>query len=158
MRYDVAERNLELWMLAVSPGTWALHFMACYLTASIWCAKVGRSAETQTSLLRMIAAYTAIALPLIAVVAVRGWRRHRLGATTPAAPPGPAEPRLAEAAPAPPPAPAAPRLDSSKPPHDDDTPEDRHRFLGWATFLLSILSAIAVCYSALAAVFLRSCT
>jgi hypothetical protein len=126
MRHDVAERNLELWMLAVSPATWALHFMGCYLTAAIWCAKAGRTASAQPTLVSAIAVYTAVALLAIAIVGARGWRRHRLG--------------------------------GEPPPHDDDTPEDRHRFLGWASFLLSALSAIAVCYSALVAVFLRSCT
>jgi hypothetical protein len=42
-------------------------------------------------------------------------------------------------------------------PHDADTPEDRHRFLGFATSLLSALSAVAVVYAALVAVFFRSC-
>jgi hypothetical protein len=42
-------------------------------------------------------------------------------------------------------------------PHDDDTPEDRHRFLGFSTFLLSGLSAVAVLYAALVAVFIGSC-
>jgi hypothetical protein len=42
-------------------------------------------------------------------------------------------------------------------PHDDDSPEDRHRFLGFATLLLSALSAVAVIYAALAAVFIGSC-
>jgi hypothetical protein len=42
-------------------------------------------------------------------------------------------------------------------PHDADTPEDRHRFLGFATLLLSALSAVATCYAALAAVFIGSC-
>jgi hypothetical protein len=42
-------------------------------------------------------------------------------------------------------------------PHDDDTPEDRHRFLGFSTLLLSALSAVAVVYAALVAVFIRSC-
>jgi hypothetical protein len=37
-----------------------------------------------------------------------------------------------------------------RPPHDADTPEDRHRFIGLATMLLSGLSIIAVVYSALA--------
>ena len=32
-------------------------------------------------------------------------------------------------------------------PHDDDTPEDRHRFLGFAALLLSALSAVAVIYA-----------
>jgi hypothetical protein len=42
-------------------------------------------------------------------------------------------------------------------PHDDDTPEDRHRFLGFSTLLLSALSAVAVLYAALVVVFFRSC-
>lgn len=42
-------------------------------------------------------------------------------------------------------------------PHDEDTPEDRHRFLGLATVLLSALSAVATLYVALAAVFIGTC-
>ena len=42
-------------------------------------------------------------------------------------------------------------------PHDADTPEDRHRFLGFATLLLSALSAVAVLYAALVVVFIGSC-
>jgi hypothetical protein len=36
------------------------------------------------------------------------------------------------------------------PPHDDDTPEDRRRFLGHTAVLLSGLSAVATIYSAIA--------
>jgi hypothetical protein len=46
---------------------------------------------------------------------------------------------------------------SAELPHDDDSPEDRHRFLGFSTFLLSGLSAVGVVYSALAAVFIETC-
>ena len=42
-------------------------------------------------------------------------------------------------------------------PHDADTPEDRHRFLGFATVLLSGLSAVAVVYASLVAVFIGDC-
>lgn len=42
-------------------------------------------------------------------------------------------------------------------PHDFDSPEDRHRFLGFATLLLSALSAVATVYVALAAVFIETC-
>jgi hypothetical protein len=42
-------------------------------------------------------------------------------------------------------------------PHDDDTPEDRHRFLGFATLLLSALSAVAIVYEALVIVFIERC-
>jgi hypothetical protein len=49
------------------------------------------------------------------------------------------------------------RLGGEPPPHDRDTPEDRHRFLGFATVLLSGLSAVAILYTALAAVFIGTC-
>lgn len=42
-------------------------------------------------------------------------------------------------------------------PHDDDTPEDRHRFLGFAALLLSALSAVATLYAVLVVVFIGSC-
>lgn len=41
--------------------------------------------------------------------------------------------------------------------HDLDSPEDRHRFLGFATLLLSGLSAVAVLYAAFAATFFETC-
>jgi hypothetical protein len=43
------------------------------------------------------------------------------------------------------------------PPHDRDTPEDRHRFLGFATVLLSALSAIATVYVSISVLLIRSC-
>lgn len=42
-------------------------------------------------------------------------------------------------------------------PHDADTPEDRHGFLGFATLLLSALSAVAVLFAALVADFFGTC-
>jgi hypothetical protein len=42
-------------------------------------------------------------------------------------------------------------------PHDDDSAEDRSRFLGHATLLLAGMSAIAVVFAALAAVFVSDC-
>ena len=42
-------------------------------------------------------------------------------------------------------------------PHDDDAPESRSAFLGFATFLLSGLSTVAILYAALVALFLRTC-
>lgn len=42
-------------------------------------------------------------------------------------------------------------------PHDLDSAEDRHRFLGFATLLLSGLSAVATIYAALVPVFIGSC-
>lgn len=49
------------------------------------------------------------------------------------------------------------RFGDAELPHDADTPEDRHRFLGFATLLLSALSAVAVLYVSLVAVFFGAC-
>lgn len=42
-------------------------------------------------------------------------------------------------------------------PHDDDTPEDRHRFMGFATLLLAVLSGVATLFVAAVAVFIGNC-
>ena len=42
-------------------------------------------------------------------------------------------------------------------PHDADTPEDRRSFLGFATLLLSGLSAVAVAFVAMPALFFEVC-
>jgi hypothetical protein len=42
-------------------------------------------------------------------------------------------------------------------PHDFDTQESRHRFLGFAILLLSGLSAIATIYVGIVVIFLRDC-
>ena len=42
-------------------------------------------------------------------------------------------------------------------PHDYDSPQDRHRFIGFATFLLSGLSLVATLFEAMVAVFFWSC-
>lgn len=49
------------------------------------------------------------------------------------------------------------RLGAEDLPHDVDRPEDRHGFLGFATVLLSGLSAVAVLYETLAAVLIETC-
>jgi hypothetical protein len=119
------EVALELWALTASPALWAVHFLASYGTAAVWCAKVASTGGSLAAARLAIGVYTVVALAGIALVGWRGVRRHRYG-------------RAAL-------------------PHDDDTPEDRRRFLGYATALLSALSAIATIYSALAAVFIGSC-
>ena len=43
-------------------------------------------------------------------------------------------------------------------PYDADTPEDRHRFLGFSTLLLSGLSAVAVLYAWLVVIFFENCS
>jgi hypothetical protein len=122
---ETHERNQSLWLLIASPAIWAAHFLLCYVTASIWCAKVVGPGGSLTTVRVAIVGYTALALAGIGIIGWIGYRRHSLG--------------------------------NADLPHDADTPEDRHRFLGFATLLLSALSAVAVIYAALVAVFFGRC-
>lgn len=119
---EFEEREDSLWILTVSPVIWAAHFMLSYLTAAVWCAKMGAGlAPVRLAIL----IYTAAALVAIGVTGWRAFRMHSVGSATT--------------------------------PHDFDTREDRHRFLGFATLLLSSLSAIAVFYQGLVIVFFERC-
>lgn len=42
-------------------------------------------------------------------------------------------------------------------PHDDDTPVDRHRFLGFTMLLLSVLSIVATLFVAAVIIFVETC-
>lgn len=48
-------------------------------------------------------------------------------------------------------------IEASTVPHDIDTRDSRYRFLGYAVFLLSALSAVAIVYVALPFAFIGSC-
>jgi hypothetical protein len=49
------------------------------------------------------------------------------------------------------------RLGNARRPHDEGTPEDRHRFLGFATVLLCGVSLVAVAYTLLVPAFIGDC-
>lgn len=72
------ERRASLWLLAAGPATWALHFLLCYVTAAIWCAKAVFPAATGP-LHALLWSYTAAALAVIAWFGWRGLRGHRWG-------------------------------------------------------------------------------
>ena len=119
------EKHESLWRLVVSPTIWAMHFLLCYVTAAIWCAKFASRFDSLGPVRALIAGYTVVALGGIALNGVDGLRRHQHG-----------EAML---------------------PHDEDTPEDRHRFLGFATALLAALSAVAVLFAAAVTFFFHDC-
>lgn len=120
-----AERHESLWILAASPSIWAAHFLLCYVTAAVWCAKAPDALTPLGTVRTAIVVYTVLALGGIALIGVLGYRAHRFG--------------------------------GERAPHDADSPADRHRFMGFATLLLSGLSALAVVYAALVAVFIETC-
>jgi hypothetical protein len=123
----------SLWLLTIAPAIWASHLMLSYMTAAVWCAKFAPPGASLGSIRGAIGWYTAVALVAIAVIGFEGFRRHRHPSTALGA--GGTEATT----------------------HDLDTAEDRHRFLGFATLLLSGLSAVAVLYAAASATFFDTC-
>ena len=121
------ESRESIWLLIISPTIWSVHFLATYLTAAIWCAKLGDTGASFRNVRIAIGVYTLLALLGITCVAWLGYRRH------------------------------AARPVSLDVPHHADTEHDRHGFLGFATLLLSALSAVATVFVALVAVFVESC-
>jgi hypothetical protein len=124
-RPRAAESRQRLWIVPGPLVIWAAHFMLCYITAAVWCGKFAGRLAPLGPARTAIAAYTAIALVIIGVIAVIGYRGHALGA--------------------------------EDPPHDADSPEDRHRFLGLAALLIAGLSGVAVIYSAMTVLFVETC-
>lgn len=126
---ELPEERESLWWIALSPTIWAVHFLACYLTAAIWCARFaprdGGTGGSLTWVRWAILAYTVAAVAGIVATGWIGYRRHRHGTATV--------------------------------PHDFDTPEDRHRFLGFATLLLSALSLVGTLFVASVALYFETC-
>lgn len=66
-----------LWALVASPTIWALHFLFCYIYASVYCAKGGRLAligDARTA----IAVATVVALVLVGASGYAAWSRSRM--------------------------------------------------------------------------------
>jgi hypothetical protein len=130
----------SLWLLTAAPMIWAAHFLLCYITAAVWCAKFAGPGGPLSNVRTAVVVYTVLSLAGITVVGWEGFRRHSF--SLPEQSPGTATPWDV-------------RTEATT--HDLDTAEDRHRFLGFATLLLSGLSAVAVLYVALAATFFETC-
>lgn len=122
---DTSESNQTLWLMAASPTIWAVHFLACYITGAVWCAKAADPRADLEWVRWAVVAFTVVALIAIALTGWIGLKRHEHGTATV--------------------------------PHDFDTPGDRHRFLGFATVLLSGLSFVAVVWVALVPLFFETC-
>jgi hypothetical protein len=135
MKVSFPPRPLDkgsLWLLTIAPTIWAAHLLLSYATAAVWCARFAAPAGPLNGVRVAVAVYTAVALAAILVVGIEGYRRHRY-------------------------APGATGGGFEATTRDLDTPEDRHRFLGFATLLLAGLSAVAVIYAAMAATFIDTC-
>jgi hypothetical protein len=136
MKFQIEPRTPDkgsLWLLTMAPTIWAAHLLLCYITAAVWCARFAAPGDSIGSVRTAITWYTAAALIGIALIGWEGFRRHSFPST------------------------ALGASGTEATTHDLDTPEDRHRFLGFATLLLAGLSAVAVLYAALAATFFDTC-
>ncbi|MCS7469285.1 transmembrane prediction [Stieleria sp. ICT_E10.1] len=69
----------SIWWIVVAPTVWAVHFLASYLTAAIFCAKVADSDRSAGEVQLAVMAYTVVAIVIIAGVGWAGHRRQRDG-------------------------------------------------------------------------------
>jgi hypothetical protein len=76
------EDNESLWSLGAPLLVWVVHFLASYVTAAIWCAKVESLDEPLTTVRIAIAIYTVVALVAVGALGWRGYRRNRAGGST----------------------------------------------------------------------------
>jgi len=74
-----SEEKESLWFLIVSPTIWAAHFMLCYITAAIYCAKFAPRFGSLEPVRWAIAVYTVVALAGITWNGWNGLRKHRFG-------------------------------------------------------------------------------
>ena len=65
----------DLWSVIISPSIWAVHFLVCYVSAAIYCQKLGRDAPLG-DIRTLVIGVTVVALIGIGWSSVRLWRAH----------------------------------------------------------------------------------
>lgn len=70
----------DLWRVIISPSIWALHFLACYVAAAIYCEKLGRDAPLGDIRL-LVVVVTVVALGGISWSTLGLWRVHERSLT-----------------------------------------------------------------------------
>lgn len=77
-------RQVEsLWTLFTAPVVWALHFLACYIGAAIFCEKPGFLGTDFANLRIAIGMLTFVSLATIILSAVLAWRQWGFGTEDP---------------------------------------------------------------------------
>ena len=72
------DTRATLWLMVAPPTLWAVHFLACYLTVAVWCARVAGRTGALGSARTAVWVYTVVALAGIVFFGWTGLRRHRL--------------------------------------------------------------------------------
>lgn len=84
MIWRLLPREVEsLWTLFTAPVVWALHFLACYVGAAIFCDKPGFLGGNFDTLRIAIGLLTLLSLAMIALAAILAWRQWGFGASDP---------------------------------------------------------------------------
>lgn len=73
----------SLWTLFTAPTIWALHFLACYITAATYCAKASAASFSFETMRLALGAVTLLALGGIVLSAVLAWRQWGFGSGDP---------------------------------------------------------------------------
>jgi hypothetical protein len=74
-----SEKHESLWALTIAPLIWALHFLFCYSTAAVYCAKAA-SPNTDLNPVQLgIILASVLALAGIGSTAVHSYRQHNSG-------------------------------------------------------------------------------
>ena len=73
----------SLWTLFTAPVVWALHFLACYIGAAIFCEKPGFLNANFDTLRIAIGLLTLLSLAMIALAAILAWRQWGFGGGDP---------------------------------------------------------------------------
>ncbi|WP_197454649.1 transmembrane prediction [Stieleria varia] len=68
----------HLWWIVISPCTWAIHFLACYITVAIWYEKLAETHDLKT-LWTLISLYSVPAILVIVLVAGMSYQNFRRG-------------------------------------------------------------------------------
>jgi hypothetical protein len=72
---DAGVPGESLWAMIIAPTIWAVHFLACYILAAIFCAKAAAPSADLTPVRWWIAGLTVVALAAIAACAIQAFRR-----------------------------------------------------------------------------------
>lgn len=73
----------SLWTLFTAPTIWALHSLACYITAAVFCAKAGAASFSFEAMRFALGAVTLVALAGIVLSAYLAWRQWGFGSGDP---------------------------------------------------------------------------
>ena len=82
--WHLLPRQVEsLWTLFTAPVVWALHFLACYISAAVFCEKPGFLGTDFANLRLAIVVLTALSLAMIVLAAFLAWRQWGFGTGDP---------------------------------------------------------------------------